>query len=144
MSSNECRPYDESMPPCYPMAPSAAPQYVVDSRVCPPYVYPVTGSVMPAQPYTLPAAAQGNAPSGQGFVFREMPVKIRCQFCSAVVVTLTKHRSGLLVWMVAGGMCIVGLVFGCCLIPFCIKDLKDVHHECPSCRRTVGVYHRIQ
>lgn len=31
---------------------------------------------------------------------------------------------GLGTWLIAGGICLVGGIFGCCLIPFCVDGLK--------------------
>ena len=34
-------------------------------------------------------------------------------------------------------------VIGCCFIPFCIDDMKDVTHTCPNCRTVLGIYRRL-
>ena len=33
--------------------------------------------------------------------------------------------------------------FGCCLIPFCINEVKDCTHTCPNCKNFLGVYRHI-
>ena len=35
------------------------------------------------------------------------------------------------------------LFLGCCLVPFCLDNCKDVTHICPDCKREVGRYYRI-
>lgn len=46
-------------------------------------------------------------------------VRVMCPNCQANVLTDVKHESGLLTWLIAGGLCFLGLGCGCCLIPFC-------------------------
>jgi len=67
-----------------------------------------------------------------------------CQFCGAQMVTTTETQSGLLTWLLAGGLCIFGLFFGCCLVPFFIDSTKDVQHSCPHCNQVVGISQRLQ
>lgn len=38
---------------------------------------------------------------------------------------------------------IFGSFFGCCLIPFCLDDCKDVLHRCPHCERFLGRFERM-
>jgi len=71
------------------------------------------------------------------------PVSTTCPHCRANVVTSVSFSDGLLVWLVAGGLCIIGLWLGCCLIPFCINDLKDVTHSCPNCHAVIGHFKRM-
>jgi hypothetical protein len=52
------------------------------------------------------------------------PVTCNCPHCHQPIVTRVKKNNGLMVWLAAGGLCIVGCICGCCLIPFCINDLK--------------------
>ena len=43
------------------------------------------------------------------------PVQVTCPNCQAVVMTVTEPISGLLMWMVVGGICIIGSVARLCL-----------------------------
>ncbi|XP_063410151.1 LITAF domain-containing protein-like [Mytilus trossulus] len=76
-------------------------------------------------------------------MFYEEPVRVICQHCGADIVTSTRYKNGTATWLAAAVMCFIGLGFGCCLIPFCMKGAKDVIHSCPKCRRVVGHYSRI-
>ena len=40
-------------------------------------------------------------------------------------------------------LCLFGLVFGCCLIPFCVDSVKDVIHKCPNCGAVIARYNRL-
>lgn len=71
------------------------------------------------------------------------PVQVTCINCQAVVTTVTEPISGLLMWMVVGGICIIG----CCLcmwIPCCIDSLRDVQHKCPRCNNVIGRCERVK
>ena len=35
-------------------------------------------------------------------------------------------------------VCVIGGFCGCCLIPFCIKDMRDIKHYCPECNALIG------
>ena len=73
-------------------------------------------------------------------VFSKHPASLTCQHCNAAVVTRTRAETGTITWVSAGAMVLFGLWLGCCLIPFCIDDLKDTVHECPNCNRVIDVY----
>ncbi|XP_045212812.2 LITAF domain-containing protein-like isoform X7 [Mercenaria mercenaria] len=108
----------------------------------------------PAQQYQ---PAQYNTPYGQNTStvvvtqpaytvvqhFRESPVRIKCQFCQADVVTSTYYETGTLTWVACFVIAIVGCWLGCCLIPFCMDACKDVVHQCPNCHQQVGRYNRM-
>jgi len=75
-------------------------------------------------------------------MFRESPLRVTCQFCHADVVTSIYYENGTLVWLA----CFFIFLFfplGCCLIPFCMDNMKDVVHRCPSCHQQVGRYNRM-
>ncbi|PNH06760.1 Lipopolysaccharide-induced tumor necrosis factor-alpha factor [Tetrabaena socialis] len=67
------------------------------------------------------------------------PTTVHCPTCNTMVNTTTVKEPGLGTWMIAGGLCIVGCSFGCCLIPFCVDSLKDTMHMCPQCNRVLGM-----
>merc|ERR1712131_113543 len=71
--------------------------------------------------------------------FGTQPVLVQCPYCQQQGMTKVEHESGLGTWLICGGMCLFGLSLGCCLIPFCINDLKDARHKCPNCKRTIHV-----
>ena len=48
-------------------------------------------------------------------------------------MTEATYRPGLLTWLIAGGVCLVGCWLGCCLIPFCIDGVQDVEHRFVCC-----------
>jgi lipopolysaccharide-induced tumor necrosis factor-alpha factor len=52
-------------------------------------------------------------------------------------MTSVTYESGLGTWLVCGGICLFGLWAGCCLIPFCINDLKDANHICTNCKKLI-------
>nr|AEW43450.1 lipopolysaccharide-induced TNF-alpha factor [Solen grandis] len=126
----------------------------------PPPPYPGTdtkGGMPPPNPAYPQQPAQYNTPgqSGQTTVvlqqptypviqhFRESPIRIKCQFCQADVVTSTYMETGTLTWVACFIIAIVGCWLGCCLIPFCMDGCKDVVHQCPNCRQQVGRYNRM-
>ncbi|ESO82382.1 hypothetical protein LOTGIDRAFT_134649, partial [Lottia gigantea] len=71
------------------------------------------------------------------------PQTVYCPYCNAHITTLTQYESGALTWLSSGLLCLFGLWFGCCLIPFCVDSLKDVKHKCRNCQRLVGIYRRL-
>ncbi|RNA30612.1 lipopolysaccharide-induced tumor necrosis factor-alpha factor [Brachionus plicatilis] len=104
--------FDQRQPVQTPSYPSQPPQYP-------------TNSIM--QPANLPQVHLGKKPSN-----------VTCPSCGAQVVSSISHESGLGTWLIAGAICVVGLIFGCCLIPFFVDDCKDVKHYCPSCNALIG------
>jgi len=76
-------------------------------------------------------------------VFGEAPTRIYCATCRREVVTEIIYEAGTLTWVAAGGLALLGCIFGCCLIPFCIDGCKDVVHVCPQCHSLLGKKTRI-
>ena len=54
----------------------------------------------------------------------KFPTACTCPVCRQSIVTRVEKRNGPIVWILAGIICLLGFVLGCCLIPFCIDDLK--------------------
>jgi len=71
------------------------------------------------------------------------PVTMQCPNCHAHITTEITPVNGLLVWLCVIGLLLIGCWLGCCLIPLCIDDLKDVEHRCPQCRAYIGVKKRL-
>ena len=68
------------------------------------------------------------------------PTSVVCPHCNTEVVTQPRAEVGLITWAIAGVLILMGLVLGCCLIPFFVDECKDCYHDCPNCRRTIEVY----
>lgn len=73
----------------------------------------------------------------------DRPIMVQCPFCKTAITTETHPRSGCLTWLCCLALSALGLIYGCCLIPFCSKRLRDVEHICPKCHNLVAVYKRI-
>lgn len=71
------------------------------------------------------------------------PVMMPCPFCKSVITTVARPVTGCLTWLCCLGIMLSNLMYGCCLIPFCVKRLKDVEHICPKCHNIVAIYKRI-
>lgn len=56
--------------------------------------------------------------------FGDVPVQCICPNCHQSIVTTVEHKSGWLVWLICLVLILLGFWLGCCLIPFCIDDLK--------------------
>ena len=69
---------------------------------------------------------------------------ITCPNCQASISTSLEYYPGCLTYLLSGGICVFGCWLGCCLIPFCVNDVQDVKHTCPSCTHFVGIYKRIR
>ncbi|XP_077991165.1 LITAF domain-containing protein-like [Glandiceps talaboti] len=74
--------------------------------------------------------------------YRDLPVAQRCPRCQQEITTRLVYKNGWIVWLSAGIICLLGGWLGCCLIPFCIKSIKNVDHYCPVCKELVGKYIR--
>ncbi|KAK6040179.1 hypothetical protein COOONC_22315 [Cooperia oncophora] len=65
-----------------------------------------------------------------------------CPHCHQQILTKTEPKSGLLTWLLCGGMALFGCWL-CCCIPFCVDGCRDTEHYCPNCRKLLGTYRRI-
>lgn len=76
----------------------------------------------------------------QNILYGPNPVQVTCPNCSASITSATTEETGVIAWVMAGGLCLVGCWLGCCLIPLCVDSLKDVTHTCPNCQAFLGRY----
>ncbi|XP_041085918.1 lipopolysaccharide-induced tumor necrosis factor-alpha factor homolog isoform X2 [Polyodon spathula] len=76
-------------------------------------------------------------------MFIDQPVQMNCPACQQLIVTRLEYTSGTLTWLLCGGIAIMGCLYGCCLIPFCIDGVKDLKHWCPNCNRVIGHHKRL-
>lgn len=51
-------------------------------------------------------------------------ITCNCPYCYQLIVTKTEKNYGAAAWLSAAAICVFGGFCGCCLIPFCIDDLK--------------------
>jgi len=78
-------------------------------------------------PYPNPPIQQGQPiPIGNPTVIAAgaYPITCTCPYCYQPIMTKTEKNSGVAVWIAAGVLFVFGCFCGCCLIPFCINDLK--------------------
>ena len=102
---------------------------------------PFTGGV---QPPTNMGAPNVGGNSGQTVVFvanpstfTYRPMNIMCPHCGNDIRTETKTDPSTL------ACCIyVFALWPFCLIPCCMKQLHNVDHNCPVCRKFIGRYER--
>ncbi|XP_048848196.1 lipopolysaccharide-induced tumor necrosis factor-alpha factor homolog [Brienomyrus brachyistius] len=101
----------------------------------------------PVQPYGPPTTSQVVSVQTvyvqPRVVFGSQPVQTHCPMCMQMVLTRLEHNAGTMTWLTCAGLFIFGCFYGCCLIPFCVDDLKDVNHRCPNCSTVLGTYKRL-
>lgn len=68
---------------------------------------------------------------------------VQCPYCGRTGGTIIEHKSGLLAYLSCVGLSLIGCIFGCCLIPFCMDSTRDVQHRCSSCRQVLSTYERL-
>lgn len=75
--------------------------------------------------------------------FGPYPMRFTCPYCNAHVMTETTSTPGVLTWIISGVLCLVASFACCCLVPFCIRECKDIEHRCPNCHHGLGFFKRI-
>ena len=65
-----------------------------------------------------------------------LPVILRCEHCSEVGVTRTTLSNGCFVWGATGFLCCVGAACFS-VLPFFVKQMKDVTHWCAQCGNVI-------
>ncbi|XP_049624840.1 lITAF domain-containing protein [Suncus etruscus] len=72
-----------------------------------------------------------------------VPFHTTCPFCGNYVLTTTSSTPGLLSWVLCATFFLLGCVLGCCLLPFCMREMMDVRHKCPVCGNELYRFHRL-
>ncbi|XP_059199465.1 lipopolysaccharide-induced tumor necrosis factor-alpha factor homolog [Centropristis striata] len=72
----------------------------------------------------------------------DVPGLVRCPHCNRSVTTDVVYVPGRAAWCTCFLLSMMGLICGCCLIPFMIQSLKDAHHSCPRCGNHVHTHRR--
>ncbi|XP_035516710.1 lipopolysaccharide-induced tumor necrosis factor-alpha factor homolog [Morone saxatilis] len=73
---------------------------------------------------------------------REAPGLVHCPHCHHVVTTKVTYHPGRAAWCMCCLLTVMGLICGCCLIPFMVHSLQDAHHSCPQCGKQLHTYTR--
>ncbi|CAI2177600.1 13203_t:CDS:2 [Funneliformis geosporum] len=74
---------------------------------------------------------------------RTEPVVTTCPHCRQVVLSSVRFEIGGCTWLTSFALFFLGFGGGCCLIPFCITDMKDSYHSCPNCGKIMAKYSRL-
>ncbi|CAK6971799.1 lipopolysaccharide-induced tumor necrosis factor-alpha factor homolog [Scomber scombrus] len=70
------------------------------------------------------------------------PALTACPSCQTQVTTQVTFKVGKHAWLMCLVFVLCGLVLGCCLIPFFVKNFKDAYHTCPRCRRVLHIHRK--
>merc|ERR1712055_359311 len=72
--------------------------------------------------------------------FGRDPVRTTCSNCRHEVTSKITEEPGVIAYVAAGIICLVGCWCGCCLIPLNMDSMKEVIHTCPNCNAKMGKY----
>mmetsp|Transcript_23730 Transcript_23730/g.60362 ORF Transcript_23730/g.60362 Transcript_23730/m.60362 type:complete len:189 (+) Transcript_23730:50-616(+) len=129
-------------PVTQPMAQGAVmqPPMAQGAVIQPAMVQPVVaqGAVMQpvaAQPATVVVQQQSFQ---QPVVYGRHSVRMTCPTHGTPSHTNPVAEPGLGTWLLCLGLCCIGCDLGCCFIPFCVDDAKDIKHHCANCGTVVG------
>ncbi|XP_072043632.1 lipopolysaccharide-induced tumor necrosis factor-alpha factor homolog [Amphiura filiformis] len=128
-------------PPDYPGPPSGQPYPPQQQGYPPPQQagYPPQGQAGPPPAVvTVQQPTTTTIVSTQVVSLGDRPTVTQCPNCHNTVTTVVTREMGLMVWLIAGVLCLFG-IWPCCLIPFCITDLYDARHTCPVCNYHLGM-----
>ncbi|CAH1763637.1 13743_t:CDS:2 [Entrophospora sp. SA101] len=76
---------------------------------------------------------------------KDEPTMTTCPHCNAIVLSRVKFEPGSATWLSSLGLFFFGITSCCCcLVPFCINDLKDCIHSCPNCNKAMAKYSRLE
>lgn len=93
------------------------------------------------QATTTPTIVYANAANPSQF--GPYPMRVICPICNAHIMTETHSTPGLLTYVLSGALCFLAGYLLCCLIPWCVRECKDIEHRCPSCQHKLGLFKRI-
>lgn len=155
-NEKEATPYPEPPPP-YSSAPSvgvAAGRNIFQGPMHPPPpggvpVFPMAPGYNQPTAQTVVVSAPTGTPSVQAVTVVNVsqcgpyPMQVACPHCGAHVMSETTAIPGLLTWLLAGGLLMLGCWAGCCLIPCCIPECQDIEHRCPNCKQHLGTFRRF-
>ncbi|XP_065348803.1 lipopolysaccharide-induced tumor necrosis factor-alpha factor homolog isoform X2 [Cloeon dipterum] len=115
----------------------------------PPSYSQATGGVPPASPFTPgPVPSTHHAQThGPTIVTTVVPVgphptHMICPSCHAEIDSSTETKPGLIAYISGFIIALCGCWCGCCLIPCCVDECMDVHHNCPNCKAYLGRFKR--
>ena len=66
------------------------------------------------------------------------PETVFCPMCGHRGPTDVEKVNGISAHGACMGLFAMGFQAGCCLIPYCVDDLKDVVHKCNRCNHVLG------
>ncbi|GFR32537.1 LITAF domain-containing protein [Trichonephila clavata] len=133
--------------PVFPMAPGYYPPssqtVVVNATTGTQGYYPPSSQTVVVN---APTGTQAGVPAVTVLSVQQCgpyPMQVTCPHCSAHVMSETTALPGLLTWLLAGGLVLLGCWLGCCLIPCCAPECQDIEHRCPNCKQHLGTFRRI-
>lgn len=69
---------------------------------------------------------------------------VECPHCHQLVYTVLDYDAGLCTGISIAGLCLAGVQNGLCLLPFLLPWMKDVTHQCPSCKERIATFTRLE
>ncbi|KAK6301358.1 hypothetical protein J4Q44_G00294560 [Coregonus suidteri] len=72
----------------------------------------------------------------------DAPCMTQCSNCHQRVTTVVTYEPGLAAWAMCSLFILLGLICGCCLIPFLVRGFQDAHHSCPLCHAHLHIHTR--
>ncbi|XP_071770596.1 uncharacterized protein LOC139923679 isoform X1 [Centroberyx gerrardi] len=126
-------------PPTMPTAVTSPPQqtgYIIHQSTQIGIIESVESRQQRANPTVVVVQPQPISTLGDG------PGVILCPYCHQVVTTKVSYVPGRAAWCMCILFTVMGLVCGCCLIPFMAHGMQDAYHSCPHCQNHVHVYTR--